>query len=206
MAPRRNDDGFRTQMLRAAAALIAERGYDGVRIADIAAACGASTGSVHYHFSGRDEILTAALRYAIQQAFDRNRAALRDLDDARERLARLIDLQLPRDPEVRGEWLVWLEFWAEAARRPELAAVHRELYAGWRELIADTVRRGQDQGVFRAGDARAIAETLTALIDGAAVHVVTGLQEDGAERTRTLLAGYVEAQLGAALGDATRVA
>ena len=61
MAPRRNDDGFRTQMLRAAAALIAERGYDGVRIADIAAACGASTGSVHYHFSGRDEILTAAL-------------------------------------------------------------------------------------------------------------------------------------------------
>ena len=60
--------------------------------------------------------------------------------------------------------------------------------------------------MFRAGDAEAIAETLTALIDGAAVHVVTGLQEDGAERMRTLLAGYVEAQLGAALGDATRVA
>ncbi len=198
MAPRRNDDGFRTQMLRAAAGLIAERGYDGVRIADIAAACGASTGSVHYHFSGRDEILTAALRYAIQQAFDRNREALRGLDDARERLERLIDLQLPRDPEVRREWLVWLEFWAEAARRPELAAVHRELYAGWRELIADTVRRGQRQGVFRDGDAEAIAETLTALIDGAAVHVVTGLQEDGAERMRALLAGYVEAQLGVA--------
>jgi len=200
MAQRRNDDGFRTQMLRAAAGLIAERGYDGVRIADIAAACGASTGSVHYHFRGRDEILTAALRFAIQQAFDRNRAALREVDDAGERLARLIDLQLPGDAEVRGEWLVWLEFWAEAARRPELAAVHRELYAGWRELIAETVRRGQDQGVFRTGDADAVAETLTALIDGAAVHVVTGLQPGGPERMRALLARYVETQLGTTAG------
>ena len=74
--------------------------------------------SVHYHFSGRDEILTEALRYAIQQAFDRNREALRGLGDARERLARLIDLQLPRDPEVRGEWLVWLEFWPRRRAGP----------------------------------------------------------------------------------------
>ena len=160
MAPRRNDDGFRTAMLEAAAALIAERGYHAVRIADIAEACDASTGSVHYHFSGKDDVLTAALRFAIERAFARNRDALRGVDDARERLVRLIELQLPAGPDLRGEWAVWLEYWTESARRPELQELHRELYAGWRHLIADTVRRGQRQGVFRAGDADALAETL----------------------------------------------
>jgi len=199
MAPRRNDDGFRTAMLEAAAALIAERGYHAVRIADIAAACGASTGSVHYHFSGKDDVLTAALRFAIERAFARNRDALRGVDDARERLVRLIELQLPAGADLRGEWAVWLEYWTESARRPELQELHRELYAGWRHLIADTVRRGQRQGVFRDGDADALAETLTALIDGAAVHVMTGLPDagegEGAGRMRGLLVAFVDAHV-----------
>ena len=185
-------------MLDAAAALIAERGYDAVRIADIAAACGASTGSVHYHFSGKDDILTAALRHAIERAVARNSAALRGAGDARERLVRLIDLQLPDDPAVRGEWSVWLEFWAEAARRTELRAVHRELYAGWRDVIADTLRRGQREGVFRPGDADAVADTLTALIDGAALHVMTGLSEDGTRRMRAGVLAYLDAAVVAA--------
>jgi AcrR family transcriptional regulator len=197
MAPRRNDDGFRTAMLEAAAALIAERGYHAVRIADIAEACGTSTGSVHYHFSGKDDVLTAALRFAIERELARNGDALRGVDDARERLLRLIDAQLPEDPEVRDEWLVWLAYWNEAARRPDLRMLHRELYAGWRDLIAETVRRGQRQGVFRDGDADALADTLTALIDGAAVHAVTGLQQQGTGRTRELLVRFVDGVLAA---------
>ena len=204
MAPRRNDDGFRTAMLEAAAALIAERGYHAVRIADIAEACDASTGSVHYHFSGKDDVLTAALRFAIERAFARNRDALRGVDDARERLVRLIELQLPAGPDLRGEWAVWLEYWTESARRPELQELHRELYAGWRHLIAETVRRGQRQGVFRAGDADALAETLTALIDGAAVHVITGLRGAGAPVMRALLAAYVDEQLVSRAADAVQ--
>ena len=192
MASRRNDDGFRTAMLEAAAALIAERGYHAVRIADIAEACGASTGSVHYHFSGKDDVLTEALRFAIEREFARNRDALRGIEDAHERLLRLIEAQLPEEPEVRGEWLVWLAFWTEAARRPELRALNAELYAGWRELIAETVRLGQRQGVFRDGDADAPADTLTALIDGIAVHVMTGLHRDGTPRMRELLVGFVD--------------
>ena len=197
MAPRRNDDGFRTAMLEAAAALIAERGYHAVRIADIAEACGASTGSVHYHFSGKDDVLSAALRFAIEREFARNGDALRGIDDARERLLRLIEAQLPKDLEVRGEWLVWLAYWSEAARRPDLRALHGELYAGWRDLIAETVRSGQRQGVFRDGDADALADTLTALIDGAAVHAVTGLRRDGTHRMRELLVGFVDGVLAA---------
>jgi AcrR family transcriptional regulator len=200
MAPRRNDDGFRTAMLEAGATLIAERGYHAVRVADIAEACGASTGSVHYHFTGKDDVLTAALRFAVERAVARNRDALRGVDDARERLLRLIELQLPADGDVRSEWMVWLEYWAAAARRPDLEELHRELYGGWRRLIAETIRRGQRQRVFREGDADALAETLTALIDGAAVHAMTGLQREGAGRMRELLVAFVDRHLAAGEG------
>ncbi|MGQ4427550.1 TetR family transcriptional regulator C-terminal domain-containing protein, partial [Streptomyces violaceoruber] len=44
----------------------------------------------------------------------------------------------------------------------------------WRETVADVVRRGVGQGVFRAGlDPQAAALTLTALIDGLATHVLS---------------------------------
>jgi AcrR family transcriptional regulator len=200
MAPRRNDDGFRTAMLEAGATLIAERGYHAVRIADIAAACGASTGSVHYHFTGKEDVLTAALRFAVERAVARNRDALRGIDDAHARLLRLIELQLPVGAELRAEWRIWLEYWSAAARRPELAELHRELYGGWQGLIAETVRRGQRQGVFRDGDPDALAETLTALIDGAAVHAMTGLQVGDAARMRELLVAFVDGHLVAGAG------
>jgi AcrR family transcriptional regulator len=176
MAARRNDDHFRTAILEAAARLIAARGYHGVRIADIAAACGASTGTVHYHYSSKDDVLSAALRFAIERAFARQSASLRALDDARDRMLALIDMQLPVEPDVHGEWLIWLEYWVQAARRPELRVLHDELYAGWLELIREIVLRGQRQGVFRAGEPETITRTLAALIDGAALHVITGVR------------------------------
>ena len=49
-------------ILDAAAGLIAERGYHAVRVADIAAVAGTSTGTVHYYFPGKDDVLTAAKR------------------------------------------------------------------------------------------------------------------------------------------------
>jgi AcrR family transcriptional regulator len=48
------------QILEAACQAILERGFPATRIADIAAAAGVSTGTVHYYFATRDEVLIAA--------------------------------------------------------------------------------------------------------------------------------------------------
>ena len=52
----------------AAREMFAERGYHAVRVADIAAACGGSAATIHYHFPGRDDLLTEALRHSVRQA------------------------------------------------------------------------------------------------------------------------------------------
>ncbi|MDF5754270.1 TetR/AcrR family transcriptional regulator [Spongiactinospora sp. TRM90649] len=52
----------RARLLRAAAAVFAERGYEGTRVAEIAAVAGVSRGALYAHFASKAELLLAALR------------------------------------------------------------------------------------------------------------------------------------------------
>jgi AcrR family transcriptional regulator len=195
-------DQRRREILTAAWRLIAERGYHAVRIADIAQACGTSSAAVHYYFPGKQDVLNEALRYCVEQAFARQSAELRQIDDARERLLRLIDAQLPRPGQVRHEWSIWLQFWAEAALRPELRALHNDFYARWRETVVRIIRRGQRQGVFRDVDPDEIAVRFTALTDGLGIQVLTGASPDGIERMRQVLLDFLDQELAPADGPA----
>jgi AcrR family transcriptional regulator len=51
----------RERLLRAAADVFAERGYDGTRVADIAGAAGVSNGALYAHFASKADLLAAAL-------------------------------------------------------------------------------------------------------------------------------------------------
>src|SRR5579875_3125975 len=52
----------RERLLKAAAGVFAERGYDGTRVSDIAAAAGVSNGAMYAHFTSKAELLAEALR------------------------------------------------------------------------------------------------------------------------------------------------
>jgi AcrR family transcriptional regulator len=193
MAPRRNDENSREAILDAAAKLVVERGFHAVRVADIARACGTSTGTVHYYFAGKDDVLTEALRESVERAVERQGSELRAHDDARERLLSLIDLQLPRDGAVRAEWSIWLQYWAEALVRAELREAHAELYQRWSETVKRIIGRGQQQGVFRDDqDPEQVTRHFTALLDGAATQVMVGAAGATVASMRALLVDYVD--------------
>ena len=52
----------RERLLRAAADVFAERGYDGTRVADIASAAGVSNGALYAHFASKAQLLVGALQ------------------------------------------------------------------------------------------------------------------------------------------------
>jgi AcrR family transcriptional regulator len=52
----------RDRLLRAAADVFAARGYDGTRVADIAAAAGVSKGAMYAHYPSKADLLVDALR------------------------------------------------------------------------------------------------------------------------------------------------
>ncbi|MZD55998.1 TetR/AcrR family transcriptional regulator [Streptomyces sp. SID5606] len=168
------EGGRPLQIVRETVRLIAEHGFHAVRVADIARACATSSAAIHYHFPGRAELLEAAVRWCMDEDTAHRAARLAEADDAAAELRRLIALQTPRTAQQRRQWAVWLDLWAEAARSTAVGRLHSEYYRQWRETVADVVRRGVGQGVFRADvDPRAAALTLTALIDGLATHVLS---------------------------------
>ena len=196
MTTQLSEDLRRTAILDAAAQLIAERGYHAVRVSDIAAMVGTSTGAVHYYFPGKREVLTTALRHAVDRAFERQTEQLKKIDNAHERLLKLIDLQLPRVGPVRDEWSIWMQFWAEATIRPELRPIHNTYYARWHETVVRIVERGQRQGIFRSDiDPETIAHRLTALTDGVAIQVLTGAPNMTVSAMKEILVQFVQDEL-----------
>jgi AcrR family transcriptional regulator len=163
----------REQMLRAAAAIIGERGFSETRIADVARRSGASPALVIYYFSTKDRLLTEALRYS-EDAFYRAVAAqLEELKTARQRLELLVRLTcIPQgDDEIPGAWGLWFDLWAQAFRHPEIAKDRIELDQHWRDTIARVVRDGQAAGELGDVDADSFAITFSALLDGLSIQV-----------------------------------
>lgn len=189
------EDARRRQYLEAAWDLISERGVHAVRVADIARASGTSAAAVHYHFTSKQEVLEAAMSFAAERASERQRTQLRGEDDAIERILQLIDNQVPDTEQVRREWSIWLQFWSECALRPELRPVHHLYYARWREAVERTVRRGREQGVFRAVDPADVAIRFTSLADGLGIQVMTGSPSMTPTRMREVLVRFVETEL-----------
>jgi len=120
----------RERLLRAAADVFAERGYDGTRVADIAAAAGVSNGAMYAHFSSKAELLTGALREHGRQMLAEMFAA--DPERSVTDLLLLVGRSLPRRRDARGYLIV--EALVAARRDEDVAGPMRDYIgerAGW---------------------------------------------------------------------------
>lgn len=184
--------GTRGRILDAAWELIANHGYHRVRTADVARAAGTSPAAIHYHFPTRSELLDSALRHNVRLAFDRQVAELDTIAHPHERLLRLIDLQLPDGALLRREWSIWIQVWAESAIDPARRALYWDAYDRWYRSIAMTIAEGAAAGVFVSGRTEALADQLTALIDGLGIQVLAMTPRAGTDRMRALLHDFID--------------
>jgi len=184
--------GTRRMILEMAWRLIAKFGYRNVRISDIAAACGTSTGTIHYYFATKDDVLNESLQYNAKLSFDRQIAELDAIDDALQRLKRLVDLQFPAVGLPRDEWSVCLQIWNEAPLNTAVRSLHLDSYNHWYRMVAMTIRLGQEQGVFREQDPDDVAIRLAALINGLGVRVFTEIPGSSTLSARRHIYEYIE--------------
>ena len=95
----------RQEILRTAARLFQERGYDATSMSDIAAALQLSKGGLYHHFQSKDEILFHLMNHAMNITQERVMERVMDISDPEERLRRLIQLHIgvvlsERDREI----------------------------------------------------------------------------------------------------------
>jgi AcrR family transcriptional regulator len=183
-------------ILDAACRAILERGFADTRVADIAQEAGVSTGTIHYYFDSREEVLVAALRWATDGLLARLEAPPET--GALVRLARLLELSIPypRAEARRDEYVLWIETWTVVLHNRGRLAALEDLSQRWRSLFFGAVADGVAEGVFDpVADASVVAERLIALVDGLGFETVVGYSWTSAERMRSLLLDFASEQL-----------
>lgn len=161
----------RQQILDAALACFARKGFHRTTMADIAAEAGVSDGLAYRYFSGKDEIIRMALRES-DAAIDADRSIEQvvDGDDAVLLLDLLLDAHLRRfdeGSEIRTLMTARLQSWAEAAHDSEAREHVRERWAHHLEVGEELMVRVQEKrGISSGVDARAAARVLLAMLDG----------------------------------------
>ncbi|MBO9521780.1 MAG: TetR family transcriptional regulator [Nocardioidaceae bacterium] len=176
----------REQIIQAACEVVSEIGFKSLRVADVAKRAQTSTGTVHYYFDTKRDLMHAAFEWNFNQSLERRRPLLESHAEPRDRLRAFVDSYLPRDPVTVTAWHVWAELWVEALHEPDLQELNENVYGEWRRVMAAIIRDGQDAGQFRDGDPVLLANALIGMIDGLALQVLLASHSMNVDRMKAV--------------------
>ncbi|MEM6958485.1 MAG: TetR/AcrR family transcriptional regulator [Myxococcota bacterium] len=164
----KNTEERRLQIVQGLIQVMAQRGYDGASVAQVAAAAKLSPGLVHYHFKSKGEILLGALEHLVKAHEARVEEALEGAgSDAQARLNAFIDAHLALGPGAdRNALACWILFSGEALRSAAVQAPFEQALERQRQVLESILDEGARSGAFRCGDRRAAAVALVASIQG----------------------------------------
>jgi AcrR family transcriptional regulator len=136
-----------TGILEAAIAVMAEHGYHGTSVRDIAERAGVSPAALYHHFGSKQEVLATIMERGIEALLRRTSAALAAAGEApADRLRALVEVQiLFHLQDQRGTLLGTSELRAldEPVRTRHIAKRHRQ-----QRLFDGVVVRGVEAGAF----------------------------------------------------------
>ncbi len=147
----RDAEATKAKLLKAATTEFASRGYDGARVEKIARNADGNINLVYHYFGSKQGIYIAALESIYVQIRSHHQdMVLRNLDPqtAMSELVRATFRMFVETPEAIG--LLATEN-IQRARYVQDSKLISGLYNALLEFIQDTLERGMEEGIFRAG-------------------------------------------------------
>jgi AcrR family transcriptional regulator len=189
----------RREAIVAATVDVARRkGLASTTVRDVAAEMGTSSGLIHHYFTSMDEVLAAAFGAVARQDLELSARLMSAAASPVDALRVFFRTYTPSDKDWAFQ--LWLDAWAEAARRPAVQATSRGLNLEWQGLLDRTIAAGVRAGAFSCADPGAAAWRILSLLDGLALQVVahgTTISRDDVVAWSTAAA---EQELGLAAG------
>ena len=142
--PRGRSTGKRARILDAAVKVFAERGFFTATVAEIARAAGVADGTIYLYFKSKDDLLLRLFDEKMSDVLEESRSALAAEGTASTRLRRFIQLHfalVEKNPELASVLIVELRQSAQF-----LKGLEKSKLSAYLELIAQTVRQGQQSG------------------------------------------------------------
>ncbi|MEU4537392.1 TetR/AcrR family transcriptional regulator [Streptosporangium sp. NPDC023825] len=125
--------------------VLAERGYENTRFADVSAASGVAISTLQNYFGSREDMVIEAMGLSVDREVAALEAVAAAERDPWERLVAMIDRSLNNSDRTRR---MLVEFWRSAMRDDELRAYSTEVQQRYRAPFLAAVREGGEQGGF----------------------------------------------------------
>jgi betaine-aldehyde dehydrogenase len=181
----------RVQLVEVTIDSLAEVGYVGTTLAEIARRAGVSPGLVAHYFDDKDGLLEAAFRTLARTLAVRVRARLALARTPRGRVQAVIDTNLAPEEFDKRTGTAWLAFWGQVLHVRGLKRVQTAYQRRMLSNLRNDLRR-----MISGEDARSLAAMIAAMIDGVWLRAaLSEWQEADSESARALLTAFVEGRL-----------
>lgn len=166
----------RNALVLAMIEIIAEHGFEGLSVRQVARRGGLSIGAVQHHFPTKSAMLDAAMTAIATMAAGRS-SELDSVSDPKERLHLLVDFLIPEDATNQVA-RVWLAFATRAVVDTRIRTAYMKLWAHLRSELRLLIAAASG----RPEEAEQAARELLALLDGLALSIVAEHQDSGTAR------------------------
>ena len=200
MAP----DQRREAIVAAALTVAVRKGLASTTVRDVAAEMGTSSGLIHHYFDSMDEVLAAAFERVAAHDLGLSARLVAEAPSPIEALRVFFQTYTPADKDWAFQ--LWLDAWAEAARRPAVQATSRRLNLEWQALLEQTIAAGVGAGSFACADPGAAAWRILSLLDGLALQVVAHGTTITRDQVVAWATGAAEGELGLPRGTLSSAA
>jgi len=185
------EDTRRRQLVEVTIDSLAELGYVGTTLAQIAARAEVSPGLVAHYFGDKDGLLDAAFRSLARRVGDQVHARLHRVSTPRGRIQAVIDANLAPEEFERRTGTAWLAFWGQV---PHVKSLKRVQSAYQQRMLSNL--RSSLKKLVPADEARSLAAMIAAMIDGVWLRAaLSGWQEADSESARAMLTVFVDERL-----------
>ena len=190
-SPASIEDTRRSQLVEVTIDSLAELGYVGTTLAQIAARAGVSPGLVAHYFGDKDGLLDAAFRSLARRVGDQVRARLRRVSTPRARIQAVIDANLAPEEFEQRTGTAWLAFWGQVL---QVKALKRVQSVYQRRTLSNL--RSSLKKLVPPDEARPLAAMIASMIDGVWLRAaLSGWREADSESARALLTAFVDGRL-----------
>jgi TetR/AcrR family transcriptional regulator, transcriptional repressor for nem operon len=192
----RKGDQTRQEIIRKAAPIFNQRGYNGAALSDLMRATGLEKGGIYRHFESKEALAAEAFDYAWQQTFD---ARIHDLDTIPNTVDRLKQLAA-NFVERRGLIPGGCPLLNTAIDTDDGNVVLRErarkALRGWQKYVASLISAGIRAREIRSTiDAKKVATLMISSLEGAVMVYRLERNEEALHAVRAHLDRYLETEV-----------